>query len=256
MKKLFLTLLSVVTVASVSAQPYHLIPIDDVNINLPAISGNIPAIELGNKAISTRVPETNLVGNWSFAMGDYFLGDSPSGSILDLSYTAEIQDSGSGYNFLLFQGPAEDPYFTQPPFAGLFDETSNTLTFPIASIGMMAGYYIYQFAGIWNWEEGDATWQEVEAEYDPKTGFLTLPENTILAWPAYADPGGQTMLGYFNVYMVIEGMQEGIDGVEGLLDDFNDQPVYYNLQGMKVINPQKNQLVIEKKGKNSRKVVF
>lgn len=255
MKKLLLSLLSFVAVASMSAQPYHLISKDDVNINLPAISDDILSIELGKKSISTRVPVTNLVGNWTFAMGDYFLGDTPSGEILDLTYTAEVQNSSAG-EILLFQCPTEDPYFTQPPFVGLYDETTNTMTFPLASLGQVAGFYLFQFPGIWNWEEDSATWEEVEAKYDPETGILTFPENTILAWPASSDPQGQSIMGYFNVYLVIDGEQEGVNGVEGLLEDFNEQPVYYDLQGMKVLNPQKGQIVIEKKGKNARKLVF
>lgn len=255
MKKLFLTLLSVVAVASVSAQPYNLISKDAVNFNLPEISDNIPTFELDNKAFSTRVPDTNLVGDWTFSICDFLLGILPSDEILDIPYKATLMDSAYG-KCILFECPTYDPYFTQPPFIGLFDETSNKITFPIASISQFSPYWLFQFPGTWDWDIMNATWEDIEAEYDPQTGILTFPKNTVLGWPALSDPTGQGQIDDFKLYMVYNGLQEGIDGVEGLLDDFNDEPVYYDLLGRKVVNPQKGQIVIEKKGKGSRKLVF
>lgn len=49
---------------------------------------------------------------------------------------------------------------------------------------------------------------------------------------------------------------EDFDGVETIGVDNVDTVVYYNLQGMKVSNPEKGQLLIIKSGKTTKKVVY
>ena len=48
----------------------------------------------------------------------------------------------------------------------------------------------------------------------------------------------------------------GESGVEILDSDTYDDVVYYNLQGNKVVNPQKGELLIERRGDKSRKVIY
>lgn len=58
-----------------------------------------------------------------------------------------------------------------------------------------------------------------------------------------------------NMYASITLMPDsGVDGVES--DDENAPEVYYNLQGVKLTNPEKGQLVIVKKGSKSEKRIF
>ncbi|MCH5241362.1 MAG: hypothetical protein J1F67_02915 [Muribaculaceae bacterium] len=47
----------------------------------------------------------------------------------------------------------------------------------------------------------------------------------------------------------------GVAGVQGIIDDYNAPVEYYNLQGMKVANPEKG-IFIKKQGKKSTKVVL
>ena len=255
MKKFLLTLMSAAVVASVSAQPFHLISKDYVKfkMSLPEISGKATPIELGSK-INTRVPESDLLGDWTFTMGDVFM-EGATGEILDLPYAADLQP-GDGFNFLLFQCAVEQPLFNEPPIAGIFNAETNELTITFINFGDMGDAYMFQYPGIYNWDTEDVEWQDIIGEYDPETGLLTFPEDAVIAWPAFSDPQGQNHLGWFGIYFLMEALQDGINGVEGILDDFNGEPVYYDLFGVKVDNPQKGQILIEKRGKNSRKVVF
>lgn len=45
-------------------------------------------------------------------------------------------------------------------------------------------------------------------------------------------------------------------GVEGEMIQDNIEPEYYNIQGMRIFNPEKGQLLIEKKGDKTRKIIF
>lgn len=255
MKKFLLTLMAAAAVTSMSAQQFHLISKDDVNIKLPQITGNIPQVELGNgMSLSTRVAEKDLLGSWIFSYGDNFM-EGATGQDLDIPYQAELQNSG-GFNFIVFQGIDENPQYNEPPVAGIFDSSKNTLSLPTVGFGQFSGYYMFQFTGIYDWSLDDVVWQDLEIPYDPKTGILQFPEDAVIGWPAFADQQGQQFAGWFYVYSIYKASQPGMNGVEKLTDDFNGQPVYYNLSGVKVDNPQKGQLVIEKRGSNAKKVVF
>lgn len=254
MKKILLTLMSAAMITSVSAQQYRLIPKDDVNFKLPEITGDITTIDLGNQTISTRVAETDLIGKWIYTVGDRF-GDNATGNTLELPYDASLQKNGT-FNFVLFQSSLQNPVYNEPPIAGIFDEKTNTLVFTTIGFGEFDGRYMYQFTGIYDWSISNVKWGDLEIPYDPATGTLTFPENAVIAWPAFSDPYGNNHIGYFGTYMVYSAQQQDLNGVEGILDDFNGQPVYYNLSGIKVDNPQKGQVVIEKKGNNTKKIVF
>lgn len=65
----------------------------------------------------------------------------------------------------------------------------------------------------------------------------------------YAEAGGTKSIGL--IYFQLKN-----SGVENVIDDLNTEAVYYNLQGVRVNNPQPGQLLIEKKGNTSRKVIF
>lgn len=45
-------------------------------------------------------------------------------------------------------------------------------------------------------------------------------------------------------------------GVEGILDDAAEEAEYYNLQGLRVANPEKGMLLIKKQGGKTQKVIF
>ena len=52
-------------------------------------------------------------------------------------------------------------------------------------------------------------------------------------------------------------LPEDYDAVETILgDDSNAPAVYYNLQGVRVNNPEKGQLVIVRKGNKAQKVIM
>ncbi len=101
-------------------------------------------------------------------------------------------------------------------------------------------YFDIPFAG-----EGE------KMEVDVKHNFADVNHNTVYRIRAYyTDSRGKNSLGY-----ILLGFAEGL-GVDSVIDDSDAECEYYSLQGVRIMNPEKGQLVIRKAGGNVTRMIF
>lgn len=91
-----------------------------------------------------------------------------------------------------------------------------------------------------------------EAAWDEDTQVLTYEDY----WSAYSESDYWFGFNYGITVLFDEGWRDGIKSVIADDNSSNEAPVYYNLQGMRVVNPKAGQIYIVKQGNKSTKQIY
>lgn len=194
-------------------------------------------------------------GKLSQPYGTYTMETTSSG------YTLEVED------FSVANSPQENVTVGSREFKNTYIVPSGEDAVVNLQYNVKTGYFdssIRLNLGQYDPATNKITYSETNLYYD--TPFLGTGESKSVSVPvswSTLEPG--VMYAVKAVYMV-KGQSKNLglvyftantSGVEGISGDFTEEtPVYFNLQGQRVANPAKGDLLIERTSRGSRKVIF
>lgn len=203
-----------------------------------------------------KVAGESLQGQWNFSFGDYYFSDSTGGTI-NVVYNASLNDQGE----LEF----EDVEEYRLPFIATYDESTSKLTFVKAFIGEVKDgnrtRYVYQQPFHFDYDIYDMIeTDELVGTFNASNNLLSFEKDNGLQWIMYMDKAGTIVIS--NGYIDIQDFESAVklsnseDGVENVFLE-SDSPVeYFNLQGIKLAEPTKGEIIIVKKGNQVQRVLF
>ena len=204
-------------------------------------------IKVENQNVFTRDRgPADFEGNWTFTFGDYYLEGATDGP-LDYVYTAQYDPSLDIYVFFSNQAGL--------PMAAIYDAANEVFQFPIVNWGLQGEYYAFQRPFHYNDAENTLDYLNIlYGYYDAKTGIMSFDPEEGISWEAFMEETGDTFVGWYRIWDLLSASNQnaGVDGIEIELA----APVYYDILGNKVTNPKKGQILIQKTGNISRKVVY
>ena len=109
----------------------------------------------------------------------------------------------------------------------------------------------------WNFADTSDTSFFIEVEGDPITDpgtyEINIPADMVFteADMTTGQFSGNTNKAFTLIYTI-----DGESGIENIVNDADSETVYYNLQGLRVLNPTKGQIVITRKGSSVKKVMI
>lgn len=193
------------------------------------------------------IPENvTKIGSYAFALCEGFKGKLTIGeNVAVIGEQAFVGCSNLTGKLIIPQGVTEIGFRTFGWCSGL---TSLELPASVSAIANVAFY------GCWNLESIICKGETAPVIVSPDKAFDSESyTKATLYVPASAIESYKTAYEWSSFENIVAD-QSGIDSVGYSADENNAE--YYNLQGIRILSPQKGQIVIERRAGSSRKIIF
>ena len=151
----------------------------------------------GKHVTGMRKADSNasIEGTWTFLLGDYYFQNSVGAFYYD--FEAVIEDG-----YLYFDDPLEE----ELSFVGIYDEITQTITFPQVYFGYTGVYHVFQMP--YEYNQGRVIKSQIVAQCDVEKGIISFEAENGLEMGAYYDDNAQQKAGSFSVYDIVYAYED------------------------------------------------